>query len=197
MGYEFKRKEGNRMKKWERAAAAVILGAALFMPGMMSEARMPSRIGIPNPLVQYESYERLGQVVGFQPLFLAKSFGYRVDSYIAISRQLADIRYSNDDGARLAVRSALRDRKNGAEDISGVYTGKWEKKEISHSTVYVAKTDEKTYTARWVTGGFAFAVTGEDMSEEEFSRILSGYFVDMAEHYYSDRVMPMAGGAAF
>lgn len=95
------------------------------------------------------------------------------------------------------MRSALRDRKNGAEDISGIYTGKWEKKEISHTTVYVAKTDEKTYTARWVTGGFAFAVTGEDMSEEEFSHILSGYFVDMAEHYYSDRVMPVAGGAFF
>ena len=71
------------MKKWERAAAAVVLGTALFMPGMMSEARMPTHIGIPNPLVQYESYERLGQVVGFQPLFLAKSFGYKVDSYIA------------------------------------------------------------------------------------------------------------------
>ena len=76
------------MKKWERAAAAAILGAALFMPGMMSEARMPTHIGIPNPLVQYESYERLGQVVGFQPLFLAKSFGYKVDSYMAISRLL-------------------------------------------------------------------------------------------------------------
>ncbi|WP_299144635.1 hypothetical protein [uncultured Dialister sp.] len=185
------------MKKWVKAAAVMVLGAALFMPAMMSEARMPSRIGIPNPLVEYDSYGRLGQVVGFQPLFLTKSFGYKVDSYIAISRQTADIRYSNDDGARLTVRSALRDRKNGGEDISGVYTGKWEKKEIAHSTVYVAKTDEKTYTARWTCGAYAFAVTGEGMSEEEFSHILAGYFVDMTEHYYSDRVMPVAGGAAF
>lgn len=112
------------MKKWERAAAAAILGAALFMPGMMSEARMPTHIGIPNPLVQYESYERLGQVVGFQPLFLAKSFGYRVDSYIAISRQTADIRYSSDDGARLAVRSALRDRKNSGRGYQRCLHGK-------------------------------------------------------------------------
>lgn len=186
------------MKKWERAAAAaVILGAALFMPGMMSEARMPTHIGIPNPLVQYESYERLGQVVGFQPLFLAKSFGYKVDSYIAISRKTADIRYSSDDGARLTVRSALKERTGGMEDISGVYTGKWEKKEIAHTTVYVAKTDEKSFAAHWTCGSYSFAVTGENMGEEEFQHILAGYFVDMTEHYYSDRVMPVAGGASF
>jgi hypothetical protein len=185
------------MKKWERAAAAAILGAALFMPGMMSEARMPGRIGIPNPLVQYESYERLGQVVGFQPLFLAKSFGYKVDSYTAISRKTADIRYSSDDGARLTVRSALKERTGGMEDISGVYTGKWEKKEIDHTTVYVAKTDEKSFAAHWTCGSYSFAVTGENMGEEEFQHIIAGYFVDMTEHYYSDRVMPVAGGASF
>lgn len=65
------------MKKWEKAAAVLVMGAALFVPGMMSEAKMPPRIGMPNPLVEYDSYARLGQVVGFQPLFLPKFFNYR------------------------------------------------------------------------------------------------------------------------
>ena len=185
------------MRKWEKTAAARVLGAALFVPGMMSEARVPGRIGIPNPLVQYDSYARLGQVVGFQPLFLPRFFGYKVDTYTAISRQTADIRYSNDDGAVFMVRSALRDRNNDTEDISGVYTGKWEKKEISHTTVYVAKTDEHAFAAHWICGGFAFAVTGEGMDEKEFSHILSGYLVDVTEHYYGDRAVAVNGDRAF
>lgn len=179
------------MKKWEKLLIASIMGAAMLVPGMVSEAQMPGRIGIPNPLVEYNSYERLGQVVGFDPLFLTESFGYKVDDYIAISRETADIRYSNDKGAKLMVRSEKMKQGEAAKDISGVYTRKWEEKRIGNAQVYVAKTGSHSFTAHWTTGGYAFAVTGEGMNEKEFNHLLTGYFVDITDHYYSNRAVPL------
>ena len=179
------------MKKWGKLLIASIMGAAMLAPGMVSEAQMPGRIGIPNPLVEYNSYERLGQVVGFDPLFLTESFGYKVDDYIAISRETADIRYSNDKGAKLMVRSEKMKQSEAAKDISGVYTGKWEEKRIGNAQVYVAKTGSHSFAAHWTTGGYAFAVTGEGMNEKEFNHLLTGYFVDITDHYYSNRAVPL------
>ena len=105
------------MKKWEKLLIASVMGAAMLAPGMVSHAQMPGRIGIPNPLVEYNSYERLGQVVGFDPLFLTESFGYKVDDYIAISRETADIRYSNDKGAKLMVRSEKMKQGEAAKEL--------------------------------------------------------------------------------
>ena len=78
-----------------------------------------------------------------------------------------------------------------AKDISGVYTGKWEEKRIGNAQVYVAKTGSHSFAAHWTTGGYAFAVTGEGMNEKEFNHLLTGYFVDITDHYYSNRAVPL------
>ena len=182
------------MKNWKRILIISVTGAAFAASGMASDARVPGRIGIPNPLVEYDSYAGLEQVVGFEPLFLTRSFGYKVDDYIAISRETADIRYSNDEGAHLAVRSA---KSGSMKDISGVYSVDWKKKKIGHTEVYTAKVDKDSFAAHWTSGGFAFAVTGDGMDEKTFMSLLSGYFVDMTEHYYNDDPVSVTGQKAF
>lgn len=174
------------MKSIKKSVFISLAGAALILSGAVAQASYPGDVGVPNPMVEYSSYDDLDNALGFEPLFLTKSFGYKCDAFYSISGKTADIRYTNDQGAEVTVRTA-RLVPEESNDISGVYTGKWKEKTIGNTPLKVAKLSKDSFAASWTEDAFAFSLTGDHMTEEEFMKLLGGYFVDITEHFYTIR----------
>ncbi len=175
---------------WKKVAAALALGSALLMPLGMTSAK-DVEVGMPNPLVEYRTYTELTNALDFCPLsmprgtFLAGK--YKSTDYIAISGNVADVRYALENDGNLTIRSAKVG--TGTQDISGIYGAKW--KEVNYDGVMVtqAKLKDKAYAARWNVGEYTFAVTSEKLKEKEFKKLIS-VLVDYTEDHYSESYNP-------
>lgn len=181
-------------------AAALALSTALAFP-LCSQAAEDQAIGMPNPIVSYANYGELEHTVGFRPLLLPKGTflanHYRVDTISAISGKTAQVRYALDDGASFTIRSAKREADQ-SDDISGVYSGKWKTKTISHTKVHIAKVGKDSWAAHWTEGDYAFSLFGEQMKKKDFQKLLSEVLVDHTEQFYGEgHGNPIARGAQF
>ena len=180
-------------QNWKRAVAALVLGSTLLLPLSMASAKEPM-VGMPNPLVEYRTYNELSDAVHFRPLSMPKGTflagKYKPAAYIAISGDVADVRYGleKDDG-QLMLRSAKVGKGN--QDISGIYTKNWKEKNLDGVTVSVAKVDKNHYAARWKVGSYTFAMYGEKMKEKAFMKLLPT-MVDYTEQHYGEDVNPYA-----
>ncbi len=179
----------NTWKKW---AAALVLGSALLVPLGMTSAK-DVMVGMPNPLVEYQNYSELMDAVDFRPLsmprgtFLAGK--YKPTDYIAISGQVADVRYALEDEGTLTIRSAKVGK--GSQDISGIYGVKWKEVNFDGVTVSRAKLKDKAYAARWSVGEYTFSVTSEKLKEKDFKKLIS-VLVDYTEDNYAESRNPYA-----
>ncbi len=175
---------------WKKIAAAFVLGSALLVPLGMTSAKDPV-IGMPNPLVQYQTYSELSDAVDFRPLsmprgtFLAGK--YKSTDYIAISGDVADVRYALENGGSLMFRSAKVGK--GTQDISGIYGAKWKEANFDGVIVSRAKLKDNVYAARWNVGEYTFAVTSEKLKEKDFKKLIS-VLVDYTEDQYTASYNP-------
>ena len=181
------------MKSAATLAAAVFLVAGAVSVEAAAETEEPAaaekiqEIGLPNPIVSYDTIAEMEIVLGFTPLMLPSSSGYVCTNMSVIDGVTADMEYIakgrlQDEGSSLTVRSAelakVADLKG---DISGVYSAKWEKKKAGQSVVYIAKLADDSFAAHWVNEQYAFSFVGHKISRDKFLLLLRNILVPQTE----------------
>lgn len=112
---------------------------------------------IPNPLTKHEDIASLGTAIGFKLICPTLPDGYKADSFIDISGEVAEVNYTN--GAD-TVR--FRMKKGDEADISGNYNVYAVKKTLTAGDTTVnAEGNESISKATWTKSGFAFSLTSE------------------------------------
>ncbi len=166
--------------------SALALSALCF--GSASAAE--KAVGMPNPMVSYDSLAAARSAAGFQPLYLPSISGYHMDKIWVIAGDTVDIEYVSDSEpvGTFRLRTA-RCTELVNEDISGIYGVKWEKQAINGLPVFVAEVpDEKHvsvgYAAHWRHSNMLFSVSGENMTYREFSRLLETGLVELSLNYF-------------
>lgn len=147
-------------------------------------------VGMPNPMVSYDTVQAAAQKAGFTPLYLPEISGYHVTNIYVISGNLVDIAYAKDGDTAATLRVRTAKATKAYDDISGIYSVTWQKKTIDDVTVYTAElpqettVDGKGYAAHWTVNGMAFSVQAEKTTVAEFQHVLSEGLVDLSVHYF-------------
>ena len=171
------------------AACAAVL---LAMP-VSSEAAVMQGVGMPNPMVSYDTVQAAAKEAGFQPLYLPEISGYHVDFVYVVSKNVIDIGYTRDGDTEttLRVRTA-RASSQSSDDISGVYSVKWKTQTIDNTKVSIAqvpgvdrsKTNPDGYAAHWQVGDMLYSVSADHIAQPEFMHLLKTGLLDLSQHYY-------------
>lgn len=185
--------KGKVMKSAAMLAAAVLLvfGTVSAEAAAAAEESVPTEkiqeIGMPNPIVSYDTIAEMEIVLGFTPLTLPASSGYVCTNMSIVSGVTANMEYTakgrlQDEGSSLTVRSAELAKVDDLKgDISGVYGAKWEKKQVGQSVVYIAKLADDSFAARWVNERYAFSFVGHKISQDKFLSFLRDFLVPQTE----------------
>jgi len=131
-------------------------------------------IGMPNPMLSYDSIAAMQEVLGFSPMTLPESEYSCTNRYI-ISKKLADLRYTalyTENPVQLCVRSARQEEFPHVPDISGVYSVTWWPHFISRTNVFIAKSAPASYAARWSNATYVFSLTADGLNETEFKSLV-------------------------
>ena len=123
---------------------------------------------LPNPLTEHGTLEDLVKTVGFDVTFPSFENSYKATDYIDISKETADIRFS-DGKNEITFRKA-----KGTEDVSGdcnTYS--------SNKTIKIKNTDVKVRgnngvnTATWQKDGFTYSLSFETaVSEADLTKCI-------------------------
>ena len=147
-------------------------------------------MGMPNPMVSYDSVAAAKTAAGFQPLYLPSISGYHVNQVWVIAGDIIDIEYVSDSQpvGRFRLRTA-RCTELMKDNISGVYGATWENKKLRGLSVAVAEVpDEKNksvgYAAHWQYNDMLFSVSGENLTYREFWRLLEHGLVELSQNYF-------------
>lgn len=169
------------MKKTLLALWAVcLIGPASWA----AEADSPI-IGMPNPIVTCDTYADAAHTTGFAPLYLTRGSGFELNYISVISKHLADLGFrSHTTGASVRVRTALASDEKGTEDISGIYSVRWNTHYLSGVTVFTATVAHNEYAAHWQVGKYLFSAHAKQMTRSEFYSLLKYQLVDASAHYY-------------
>lgn len=155
--------------------------------GTAAEDTAIDSVGMPNPMIAYDSYAAMEQVLGFKPLIFPKASGLVENARYVIGDTTADIRYKSRYGLNGREESFMLRTARGdfaPEAISGLYGYDWENKMISHTSVKIAKINDSAYAAIWSAGGFSFAAYGQEINYWNFIETVQDNLVDLTEHYY-------------
>lgn len=193
----------------KKKIAAVSLGLMLLMGTAMAaqpaepdtpdvdSAMMvtPGMTTLPNPMVPYKNYAALAEQVDFKPLMMPKGSGYELVNLFAIDDVVADLRYEKDietdKRAEVMVRTIeykKRMRLCTPEEMSGLNGYQWKTKKINNTKLKIAEDGYGGFGAAWRSkdGKYGFAVFAQNISQQEFYDLLTGYLVDITEHYYNN-----------
>lgn len=161
----------------------LMLTAAALCTG----AVQAKNVGMPNPIVEYNTYQEAANVTGFAPLYLPEVSGYACDYISVISGKTADLGFSRmgDSDVTLRVRTALN--KNAGSNLSGVYSVDWDKETIGDTEVRIAQIDNlgEEYVAMWRVGDYTFSAQSKGLSGAAFRNILENGLVDTSTHYFN------------
>ncbi len=142
-------------------------------------------VGMPNPLVEYESYEAAAEVLGFPPMALPKSSGWQPAAYIVINDEIGELRFERkwEPEVSFTVRTCRLPEGEESFDISGIYGARWWDEEFEEQTVRTAKYGERSYAATWTAGHYVFAAYGENMAYSPFWYLLTEYLLSQTGTY--------------
>lgn len=173
----------NRVKK------SVLLACATLMIGSVSFAASTSKaqiIGMPNPIVTYDTYESAVHTAGFTPLYLTRDAGYSCCYISLIGKHTADLGFQKLGQPETTVRVRTMPQKadKSIKDISGVYSVTWNDQVIDGITVSMAKISDTSYAAHWKVGDYQFSAQASGMSATEFKALLENSLVDDSAHYF-------------
>lgn len=179
-------KNGFRLTVTKQAALLFTTGILLVNNPAITKAADEPVMGMPNPMVEYDSVIDARKAAGFMPLHLPEISGYHVKEVFVYHKDLVDIRYAADNSqTQMQIRTAKAGRQSG-DDISGIYGAKWEKESIAGIEVAIAKlpAGSNGYAAHWSINGMLFSVTAEHIAQPEFQHILKSGLVDLSRHYF-------------
>lgn len=153
-------------KKFLLSAAACLCLAAVLYTGLTRPAAPPDGgdVQVGNPMESWETAEALSQAVGFEvPLPTQLPEGYDLESFSSISRQIAEVCWSDGEG-RIIYRVSAE-----LEDISGDYVRHSRQTEIQAggSTVTLLGDDQGWVTAVWTAGELHCALLVQPGQTEE------------------------------
>ena len=171
----------------------MLLTTGILLAGSpaMTKAADPVAVGMPNPMVAYDSVITAKKAAGFTPLYLPELSGYHVKAVYVYHKDLVDIRYATagDSQTQLHLRTA-KAAAQANDDISGIYSVTWEKEPIDGIEVAIAKVpaaskaEQDGYAAHWSVNGMLFSATAEHIAKPEFLHILKTGLVDLSRHYF-------------
>ena len=180
-------------KNMLRGTLAAACASVLMAVPVGSEAAVMQNVGMPNPMVSYDTVQSAAKEAGFQPLYLPEISGYHVDFVYVISKNVVDIGYTRDGdtATTLRVRTARASSQSG-DDISGIYGAKWRTQTIDGTKVSIAKVDgvdrsqtnPDGYAAHWQIGDMLYSVSAEHIAQPEFTHLLKTGLLDLSQHYY-------------
>ena len=173
-------------KRFMSLLSALAIGTLWFNTVEAAEKNM----GMPNPMVSYDSVAAAKTAAGFQPLYLPSISGYHVGKVWVIAGDIIDIEYMSDTEAvgKFRLRTA-RCTELVNDNISGIHGAKWENKKISGLSVAIAEVPEEKsksvgYAAHWRYSNMLFSVSGENLTYREFLRLLEHGLVELSQNYF-------------
>lgn len=145
--------------KYTVKRTAVLACAALMIGSVSLAASTPKvqAMGLPNPIVTYDTYESVVKDAGFTPLYLTRDAGFSCYYLSLIGKN---------------------------KDISGIYSVTWKDQVIDGVTVSIAKISDTSYAAHWKVGDYQFSAQATGMSAPEFKALLENSLVDDSAHYF-------------
>ncbi len=147
-------------------------------------------VGMPNPMVAYNTVAEAKIAAGFQPLYLPSISGYHVNQVWVIGGDVIDIEYKSDNQpvGEFRLRTA-RCTELTNDNISGIYGATWNKETINGLSVAIAEIPEQnnrpvSYAAHWMYNNMLFSVSGENLTYREFWRLLEHGLVELSQNYF-------------
>lgn len=155
-----------------------VLACAALMIGSVSLAASTPKVqvmGLPNPIVTYDTYESVVKDAGFSCYYLS-----------LIGKNTADIGFQRLGQPETTVRVRTMPQKadKSIKDISGIYSVTWKDQVIDGVTVSIAKISDTSYAAHWKVGDYQFSAQATGMSAPEFKALLENSLVDDSVHYF-------------
>ena len=143
-------------------------------------------MGLPNPIVTYDTYESVVKDAGFTPLYLTRDAGFSCYYLSLIGKNTADIGFQRLGQPETTVRVRTMPQKadKSIKDISGIYSVTWKDQVIDGVTVSIAKISDTSYAAHWKVGDYQFSAQATGMSAPEFKALLENSLVDDSAHYF-------------
>lgn len=174
--------------KYTVKGTAVLACAALMIGSVSLTASTPKvqAMGLPNPIVTYDTYESVVKDAGFTPLYLTRDAGFSCYYLSLIGKNTADIGFQRLGQPETTVRVRTMPQKadKSIKDISGIYSVTWKDQVIDGVTVSIAKISDTSYAAHWKVGDYQFSARATGMSAPEFKAILENSLVDNSAHYF-------------
>ena len=166
----------------------IILAAALFLGLSASLAQAkPAAVGLPNPMVSYDTVSDAKAAAGFTPLYLPSMTGYHVSQVWVIAGDIIDIEYTADGqiATKLRLRTA-RCTELTNDNISGIYSAKWKKQDILGIPVNIAllPTETNGCAAHWTYNNMLFSISAENIGTPEFMHLLTNGLVELSQNYF-------------
>lgn len=153
----------------------VLMASSVLMA--CSPAEEPAAAEVPNPMVEYDSVEKVNELVGFDMVLLPDELGYVPVKLYIIDKTLAQIDYSDRlEDAETAdetekVNITLRMQKGGG-DISGIYGVKnYESESFNGISVNMGKYED-ILVAWFEEGGFAYSATATGIDAGTFDKVV-------------------------
>ena len=163
--------------KYTVKRTAVLACAALMIGSVSLAASTPKvqAMGMPNPIVTYDTYESVVKDAGFSCYYLS-----------LIGKNTADIGFQRLGQPETTVRVRTMPQKadKSIKDISGIYSVTWKDQVIDGVTVSIAKISDTSYAAHWKVGDYQFSAQAAGMSAPEFKALLENSLVDDSAHYF-------------
>lgn len=171
------------LKKSVLLAGAALMISSVSLAANTSDGRF---IGMPNPIVTYDTYESAVHTAGFTPLYLTRDAGYSCYYISLIGKHTADLGFQKLGQPETTVRVRTMPQKadTTVKDISGVYSVTWKDQVIDGQTVSMAKISDTSYVAHWKVGDYQFSAQASGMSAPEFKALLENSLVDDSAHYF-------------
>lgn len=138
-------------------------------------------IGMPNPIVEYDTLEAAEKAAGFEFAVPEAIDGYENVSWSVIAEETIQVIYTNADGEEITIRKAA-----GDEDISGDYTIYDDERiqEVDGHQVTMRGSADKVCLAIWTDAGYSYSVMtsdGEGLSTTDAGMTLEDMSAIVAE----------------
>jgi len=150
-------------------------------------ADLPAAIGMPNPMVAYDSLPKMNNDLGFAPLALPDT-GYQCTKMYIIAKTTAELRYTSldaDDPSTFCVRSARQESFPSTRDISGIYGCTWWPYFISRTNLFFTETGSGAYAARWSNARYLFVLSASNTNGPDFQAELKRC-ISLTEQEYTN-----------
>ncbi len=124
-------------------------------PRTWGPAETTESVQIPNPWVDCASLEEAGKLAGFAFTAPDALEGYPEKYIAAIENEIAEVIFSNEDGAEVCLRKGV-----GTDDISGDYNvcETTETRTIDGKTLTCKGNDGLVSNATWTDGTYAYSI---------------------------------------